>query len=81
MSKKTETPKKKATQSLTVKAAIAAALLPVATGFIAAKLGMETEDAHKLAEAVFAGCAALVAYGLRRAGGEPLAGKDEAKKE
>ena len=39
----------------------------------AAQLGLAQEQAQMVAQAVFAGCASLVAYGLRRAGGEPLA--------
>jgi predicted branched-subunit amino acid permease len=66
-------PAKKASESLTVRAAIAAAALPLIAGLLAAQLGLAQEQAQMVAQAVFAGCASLVAYGLRRAGGEPLA--------
>jgi len=60
---------KKASQSLTVRAAAINAFLPIATYFIARKLEMSNEDSAALAAGLFAALSSIIAFGQRRASG------------
>lgn len=60
---------KKATQSLTVRASLAAAFIPILSFLLAKKLGMSSEDAGALGAALFGAFYAVAQIGMRRAAG------------
>lgn len=62
-------PLKKPGQSLTVRAALASALVPVLAYLATRYLGLDAETAGVIAGGLFAALAALAQYGLRRAQG------------
>jgi len=60
---------KKASKSLTVRASLAAAFIPILSFLLAKKLGMSSEDAGALGAALFGAFYAVAQIGMRRAAG------------
>ena len=73
--KSQQTEPKPASQSLTVKAALGKAFIPVITFFVMKHLEFDAETAALVAGGIFAALSGLADYGIRRATGGGLGAK------